>query len=244
MVFKALIWDVYGTLLLTPGGKTPPEADRNTYLKRGFAVLGALIGFPPREDNILSYFHLIAEQHEERRREKEVRFPEIDIIRLWKDFFRREYSLEIPLPLIKKGALLFEETVNPVIPVEGMGSLLRELHKNKFLLGLGSNSQFYTLHFLKRAYPGIFPSLFHPGIRALSYEIGAGKPDPFFYGSLMESIRQEGLAPEECLFVGNDEENDVRFPQQYGLNALLFTPGADGKGVKTVQELARVLRRI
>lgn len=241
---KALIWDVYGTLLLTPGGGIPPEADKNTSLQRGFAVLGGLIGFSPREENIASYFQLISEQHAEQRREKGIRYPEIDIIRLWKDFFMRDYALDVPLPLIKKGALLFEETVNPVIPVAGMGTLLRDLHRNGVLMGLGSNSQFYTLHFLEREYPGIFPELFHPRLQALSYEIGAGKPDPLFYEVLTGCLRHEGLAPEECLFVGNDPVNDVELPRSYGLKALLFTPGGDGQGARTTQQLARSLRGI
>lgn len=242
-MFKALIWDVYGTLLLTPGGGIPPEADKNTFLKRGFSVLGNFIGFSPREENIGSYFSLISEQHDERRREKGLRYPEVDIIRLWKDFFRRDYGLDVPLSLIKKGALLFEKTVNPVVPVKGIGPLLRELHGKGILLGLGSNSQFYTLHFLEQEYPGIFPALFHPGLQALSYEIGAGKPDPLFYEVLTGCLRHEGLSPGECLFVGNDEVNDVELPRRYGLRALLFTPGG-GEGIKTVEELARALRGI
>lgn len=243
-MYKAFIWDVYGTLLLTPGGGIPPEADKNLSLKRGFAALGDYFGFSPRKENIDSYFGLISEQHAQSRREKGIRYPEIDIIRLWKDFFMRDYALDIPLPLIKKGALLFEKTVNPVASVAGMGALLRELHDNGFLLGLGSNSQFYTLRFLEKEYPGIYPELFRPGLQALSYEIGAGKPDPLFYEVLTGCLRHEGLTPGECLFVGNDEVNDVELPRRYGLKALLFTPGGDGDGITTTPMLARRLRGI
>lgn len=240
-MFKALIWDIYGTLLLTPGGGIPPEADKNTYLRRGFEVLGKFIGFSPKEDNISSYFSLISEQHEARRRARGITYPEIDIILLWQEFFRRHYDLQVPLQAVREGALLFEEAVNPVVPVEGMAPLLRGLHKKKIRMGLGSNSQFYTLHYLTKAYPGIFPSFFHPGLWALSYEIGAGKPDPLFYETLKQKIKREGLAPGECLFIGNDEENDVRFPDEYGLRSLLFTPGGGGKGVRTARELAEFL---
>jgi len=241
-VYKALIWDIYGTLLLSPEGAIPPEADKNRILTRGFEAWAGFISFHPSPDeDIRHYFELIQEQHERKRRNQGMVFPEIDILLLWQDFFQRFYGMNIDKTRLIRGALLFEKAVNPVVPVTGMAALLSRISGKDIYMGLGSNSQFYTLEFLKEAYPGLFPDAFTPSLFALSYEIGAGKPDPLFYRTLAAKTAALGLSPSEALFIGNDDVNDVRRPAEYGFSSLLFTPGSEGMGINTVGELADIL---
>ena len=61
----------------------------------------------------------------------------------------------------------------------------------------------------------------------ISSEVGRKKPHPQFYEA---TCRRLGLAPEQVLCVGDDEENDWNGPRRAGLSALLVDRGRSPSG--------------
>ena len=51
---------------------------------------------------------------------------------------------------------------------------------------------------------------------------GVAKPDPAIFRYAMEQI---GAEPAECLYVGDEVEDDYTAPQSAGMRALLYNPG-------------------
>lgn len=51
---------------------------------------------------------------------------------------------------------------------------------------------------------------------ALSYEVGAAKPDPAIYAAVCESM---GSRPRDVLFIGDSKRCDVQGPQAFGMQA-------------------------
>ena len=51
---------------------------------------------------------------------------------------------------------------------------------------------------------------------ALSYEVGAAKPDPAIYAAVCESL---GCRPRDVLFIGDSKRCDLHGPQAFGMQA-------------------------
>lgn len=52
----------------------------------------------------------------------------------------------------------------------------------------------------------------------LSCEVGAIKPESAMFQAVVDAL---GVQPKECLFVGDTPRQDVRGPQEFGMNAIL-----------------------
>ena len=55
-----------------------------------------------------------------------------------------------------------------------------------------------------------------------SYELLEAKPSPLLFASVLERLAEQGIAPGETLYVGNDCLNDIWSAQGAGCRAVLF----------------------
>jgi HAD superfamily hydrolase (TIGR01549 family) len=53
----------------------------------------------------------------------------------------------------------------------------------------------------------------------LSCEVGAVKPEPAIFRAVVDGL---GVAPQECLFVGDTPRQDVKGPREFGMSAMLI----------------------
>jgi FMN phosphatase YigB (HAD superfamily) len=93
------------------------------------------------------------------------------------------------------------------------------------------------------------------GIRAnfhhlfTSKELGAVKPDSRFF---TEALQRIGVAPNECVMVGNDYEKDIAGAKQAGLHTVWLVAGASVPAesghadyvIRRMDELPGVIRRL
>ena len=106
----------------------------------------------------------------------------------------------------------------PILPVDGMEDLIRELHENGYKIYLLSNAS-------RRQYdywPGIPGSECFDGRVVSAYERQV-KPEPAIYRTLLTRYR---LDPVQCLFV-DDLQKNVDGARAVGIPAVRFTGDVD-----------------
>ncbi|MDQ1909623.1 HAD family hydrolase [Paenibacillus sp. GD4] len=82
-----------------------------------------------------------------------------------------------------------------------------------------------------------------------SSELGAAKPEPLFFSSLLAKI---GLSPAECIMIGNDLQKDIAGARAAGIRTIWYCPpgslvATDGRHladviVRSMKELPSAVR--
>jgi putative hydrolase of the HAD superfamily len=228
---KSVIFDVYGTLLISASGdlgvaqKTDNEsafreslssAGINHYLKQAY-INGS--------DLLLSR---IQEYHDKHKAMGEDH-PEVDIREIWAEVFESlsQSSLiedEISNQQLLQVAIEYECRINPTWPMPDLANILHHLVQHKFILGIVSNAQFYT-PLLFETYLGqeLNDLGFHDDLCFWSFEQRIAKPSVDFYKSLKKRLKQDyDIESSEVLYIGNDILNDVMPASKLGFRTALF----------------------
>jgi len=226
---RAVLFDVYGTLLISGAGDIGLSLDavRADAMAGAFeaAGLGRLDDEPARRA-AERFAALIRRRHEERRAAGVDR-PEVDIREIWRALLR-EIGAAPKEDQIGLLAIEYETRVNPAWPVPGAFELVETLAKRNLVLGLVSNAQFYT-PLLIEALTGRAPEAwgFARDMCVWSFEEGAAKPSPGLFRAAAERLRRShGLEPRAALVVGNDAANDVAPAALLGFRTALFAGDA------------------
>ena len=218
---KAILFDVYGTLVCPQVGDLEEQA-RLASGEESFIATAKRFAF---SEGIgikwhRWFFEAISLEHQEQEK-KGITPAEVQVDGVWTEMIARaggDPSVSQP----RKLAAYRELMANPVRPFSGAAKALSKLKGNGIMLGLASNSQFYTLPILGKAL-GIKPEeFFKAELIFLSFHLGFSKPSPYFFRLIRAKAVCLGLRPEEVLVVGNDCENDVLPAKAQGLQALLF----------------------
>jgi putative hydrolase of the HAD superfamily len=124
-------------------------------------------------------------------------------------------------------AVEYEALVNPVWPMPGLRSALRELRRQGLLLGILSNAQFYT--------PLLFECFLGADARELGFqeelvlyscELGLAKPSPRLFEIARERLAAAGVPAAQALLVGNDALRDLAPARAAGFQTALFAGDA------------------
>ncbi|RMG33016.1 MAG: HAD family hydrolase [Planctomycetota bacterium] len=232
---RALLFDIYGTLLISGSGDigvvAAPEAqEKESALRAALAALGIE---PTGNEPLTAAFEAIIREHHERRRASGVAFPEVDILAVWRDFVSRQlgaHRLVCDRPAAIDWlalALEYEMRVNPVWPMPGAVEMLDRLSRAGIRLGVISNAQSFT--------PLLFPALTGRTLQQLgidesycfySYRFAEAKPSVRLYRAAAERLARDGITADQALYVGNDMLNDIWPARRVGFRTALFAGDA------------------
>jgi FMN phosphatase YigB (HAD superfamily) len=206
---RAVIFDIYGTLLIAPPGGVRPDPFADPVLRD---ILRGFDHDPPASPS--GELHAAVLRH---HAAAGVRFPEIDLRVLWREI------LDLP-PGTDTTALVeeLEAAWHPSRPMPGAGQAVGILARSGLSLGLLSNAQSNTLSAL-----GGLSDLFAPELTILSYQHGVAKPSPELFQILTDRLAGRGITPDETLFVGNDPLHDILPAAAAGFQTALFTGHPD-----------------
>jgi FMN phosphatase YigB (HAD superfamily) len=206
---RAVIFDIYGTLLIAPQGgvRIDPLAD---------PVLREILrshGFDPPVSPSKDLYEAVLRHHSVAG----VEFPEVDLRVLWREILHLEAGTDTT-SLVQE----IEEAWHPSRLMPGVEQAVGHLARSGLSLGLLSNSQCSTLASL-----GGLADLFAPELSVLSYQHGLAKPAPELFQILIERLAGHGITPAEAIFVGNDPLQDIVPAAAAGFQTALFTGHAD-----------------
>ena len=110
----------------------------------------------------------------------------------------------------------------------GLKEFLQDLKRRGIQVGVGTNMTAY-IQFKKLEQLNVTPWI---GWMVTSEEAGAQKPNSRFYDYC---CRKAGCRAEECLFIGDGLEGDIKGPLEYGMAAARYCPGREA--VKNTDEV-------
>lgn len=228
---RAVIFDVYGTLLIAPPGGFKPDPAFDLILS---SIIGSFGHTPPAEPT-LAVHQLIRQHHQSSPHPH----PEVDLRTIFRELLKTDAD---PTPMIQA----IEDARLTCEPMPGAAETIRSLLARDIQLGILSNAQSNTLTVLDRLLGGVLP-LFRPDLTILSYQHGVAKPSPELFQLLTERLAAVGISPGETLYVGNDPSQDVIPAKAAGFLTALFTghpsslrPGACDPDLQ-LQSLSEIL---
>ena len=214
---KAILFDVYGTLLISGSGDLDFHAMRN---ERKRVLTGVLQrhGIDRTPESLMNALRRSTENVHERLRQEGIDYPEIDIVRIWHSLLGTGN-----IDRVKAFALEYEMVVNPVYPMPGLAELLSACRKQGLLMGIISNAQFYTPRLLEYLL-GTSLDLcgFDPQLTFFSYRLGSAKPSCLMFDMAADIFSQRAISPVSVLYVGNDMRNDILPAKTVGFQTALF----------------------
>lgn len=236
MRLSAVVFDIYGTLLVSSSGDVDQMNLLTANLERAISIArykfkdekqkGELL-----EELLADLVDSVKQEHDITRRGG-VPYPEVDIVRTWEKLVQksiRNHQIEKSQKSdIRVLAYAFELFSNLIYPMPGMKEIIEFLDRRKIPLGIVSNAQSYTIGFMNyflngkfRIGTGIEP--FDPDLCVFSFQQGKAKPDSALYRKLLGPLKDKyGVQPGEVLFVGNDMLNDIYPAASVGFRTALF----------------------
>ena len=231
---KAILFDVYGTMLISASGDIDLTeiSDENLKVALDSAGIEIVDGVQNVLDHILKDFEYTIRICHEAARMNQIPYPEIDILSIWKIVLihsRRKglikFTDDVDIMLV---TCVFEFLSNQVYPMPGLKETIKKLHEICMPLGIVSNAQFYT-PVLMNYYLNDIISMnervkgFDQELTVFSYKFGKGKPDHTLFEELVPTLKWKyGIIPSEVLFIGNDMLKDIYASKHVGFKAALF----------------------
>jgi putative hydrolase of the HAD superfamily len=230
---KAVLFDIYGTLLISSSGDVDKAGFSFSSLKRAFIDGGYIV---KNQDDAV--WHRMTNeykanlQHQLNNAKSTNRpYPEIDIRKVWQlvaTFGEKAGFIEMTESTDPDKAIIaYEILSNRVYPMPGMMEILDFFRSTGLPLGIVSNAQFYTIHlmnyFLGNKANATRIDGFDPDLCVFSFREGIGKPDSFLYHKLAKQLMEKySIKAQDAIFIGNDMEKDVAAASRAGFQTVLF----------------------
>lgn len=157
-------------------------------------------------------------------------YPEPDIRKVWRNVLDQMHaegliSTDTQKEHHERMAVEFEARMNPVWPMPDLHETLSAIKEKGFVIGIISNSQFYTpIAFEALAGKSLEELNFDPDLLHWSFEESMKKPGLVFYERFLKKAQKKyrDHRPENYLYVGNDMLKDVYPAQKTGMKTALF----------------------
>ncbi|MFQ5732892.1 MAG: HAD family hydrolase [Planctomycetaceae bacterium] len=219
---RAVLFDVYGTLLISAGGDMGMEVSEDVTKAASDAFRGATRAAGLLSEGRVAEFFETIRTHHRRAREAGITFPEVDVVAVLREVLEGD-AYKLSEAMLQRVAVEFECRVNPVWPMPHARECLARLRDTGRILGIVSNAQFYSPLTLE-ALLGKSPEQlgFETVLQFFSYKRGQAKPSPFLFQQAAHTLKGCGIAPEEAVYVGNDLLKDVMPAASVGFRTALF----------------------
>lgn len=219
---RALLFDVYGTLLVSAAGGDPLSAlaegrGEGTAAAAALEAALAASGIAADAGGFAQEVAALIRRSNEGRRSVRAN-PEVDVVQLLAERYP-----DVRSGWLRRVAALLEAALNPCAPMPGARALAADLARDGRPAGIVSNAQFYT-PLLIEAHLGEEGGLgrFLPELTFFSYELGVAKPDRAAFDRAAEALAARRIPAGEAVYLGNSFENDMRPAHGVGFMTVLF----------------------
>lgn len=205
--FRAVIFDIYGTLLIAPAGGVKPDPDADPEIRRIIRCWGCS---PPASPS--TAIHEAVLRHHAAARTLGYDYPEVDLRKLWREVLLLDDGTSTQ-ELVES----IEAAWHPSVPMPGAAGAIAYLAAEGVSLGLLSNAQCNTMSSL-----GELRDSFAPELTILSFQQGIAKPSPRIFDMMADRLAGRGIATHETLYIGNDPLQDILPASACGFRTALF----------------------
>ncbi|WP_020520408.1 HAD family hydrolase [Catelliglobosispora koreensis] len=201
MILRAVLFDLYDTLIKSSGPKRFAQVSRD---------MGAALGVDPED-----FRQLFAQTGRERMR------GELGTVEETLRTLALRLGSTPTESAIRFAAVMWQRMHHDVLwPTPATLSLLDTLRAKRLKLGLVSNaSEESALLWPKQPMAARFR------VTVFSCDVGLLKPDPAIYKVACTDLR---VKPENCIYVGDNADEELAGAQSLGMRALRTTEHRDG----------------
>jgi len=237
---RAVLFDVYGTLLISASGDI--DAGQNLSQAAAFGLACRAAGIAISNDDGAAGARLSAaiEREHERARAAGIAAPEVDIREIWAEVLDElGCRMAADDARLARLAAEYEMRVNPIWPMPAARQTLSAIAKSGRLLGIISNAQFYTPPALAALLGAQLIDLgFAEELQFYSYALRRAKPGLELYEAAAAALARHGIDVRDALYVGNDMLKDVYPASRLGFQTALFA--GDARSIRWCDDDRRV----
>jgi FMN phosphatase YigB (HAD superfamily) len=254
---RAVLWNVYGTLLAVPGGELwfehPTDFVMDAALDKTiqeFKMWQSMSRKPGAPAAYMKELYTKALTGLRMAGSGFEKFPEVASERIWDDIVKKllqkEYQIDVGVygalnEFTKKVAYFFHASIQGFGAYEGATAALRDVAGAGKLQGLLADGQCFTPAQLHKAFRHQDPTLdlanYLPiDLRVLSAERKARKPSDTLFKAALDALKARGVAAGEVLHVGSNMTRDIIPAKKHGMKTALFA-GDKASLVATPEQL-------
>jgi hypothetical protein len=239
---KAVLWNVYGTLLAIPLGEIVFEHPQNLLMDialdktiNEFKMWGSMSRKPGQPAEYMRHLYN-TELMLQRGISTSERYPEILSERIWesliKKLFQKDYTFDAGFfgslnEYSKKVAYFFHASLQGT-GAQAEAALALKLTADAGLVqGLLADGQCFTCVQLARALKKQeadldLEQLLPSALRTVSCEVRARKPSETIFRHALAALAEEGIGPDEVLHVGTKLTRDIAPARKMGMRTALY----------------------
>lgn len=239
---KAVMWNVYGTLLAVPFGELlfehPTTLVMDVALDKTineFKMWGSMSRKPGQPSEYMRHLY-----NQELLQQKGIstgeRYPEVLSEKLWesliKKLFHKDYKFDAGFygslnEFSRKVAYFFHSSLQGYAAQPGAAAAIRAVEEAGLTQGLLGDGQCFTPVQLARALQAQdntlnFDELLPPGLRVLSCEVKARKPSETLIRHALQALAARGIRPEQVLHIGTRLSRDIAPARKAGMRTALY----------------------
>jgi FMN phosphatase YigB (HAD superfamily) len=240
---RAVLWNVYGTLLRIAGGELwfeHPQAfvmnvalDKTIQEYKMWASMSRKPGQPA--DYMKQLYDSVLIEHRAVPGGTE-KYPEVASDRVWealiKKLFQKDYKFDAGFfgslnEFSRKVAYFFHASLQGTACYDGAAKALRYVAKKGIKQGLLADGQCFTRVQLQRGLAAqdseaVLDKLLDKDLIVLSYEFRGRKPSERLFRQAVQALTQQGIAANQVLHVGTSITRDLAPARRLGMRTALF----------------------
>ncbi len=240
---RAVLWNVYGTLLAIPNGELlyehPQPFIMNNALDKTiqeFKMWASMSRKPgqPSDYMLSQYRQLLTEQSSVPGGTE--RHPDVQAERIWEAILKRlmqkDYKFDAGQlgsmnEFSRKVAYFFHASLQGTACYDGAAGALKHVREAGLEQGLLADGQCFTTVQLQRGLAAQddevrLEDLLSDGLSVLSSELRGKKPSERLFRRAVELLQEKGISPGETLHVGSRIQQDLMPAKRLGMHTALF----------------------
>jgi FMN phosphatase YigB (HAD superfamily) len=240
---RAVLWNVYGTLLRITGGELwfehPQAFVMNVALDKTIQEFKMWSSMSRKPGQPADYMKQLYDQVLMENRAVPggtEKYPETASDRVWealiKKLFQKDYKFDAGFfgslnEFSRKVAYFFHASLQATDCYKHTAAALRHVAEHGLKQGLLADGQCFTRMQLQRGLAAqdkdaILDKLLDKDLNFLSYEIRGRKPSERLYRHAVAALNQMGIAPNQTLHIGTSIQRDLVPARRSGMRTALF----------------------
>ena len=240
---RAVLWNVYGTLLRIAGGELwfehPQPFVMGVALDKTiqeYKMWSSMSRKPGQPSDYMKQLYLqVLTEHKAVPGGTE-KYPEVASDRVWealiKKLFHKDYKFDAGFfgslnEFSRKVAYFFHASLQGTAAYDGAAQAMRHVAEAGLKQGLLADGQCFTRVQLQRGLAAQDKDidedkLLDKDLIVLSYESRGRKPSERLFRHAVNALNQQGIAPNQVLHVGSRIQNDLVPARRLGMRTALF----------------------
>jgi FMN phosphatase YigB (HAD superfamily) len=240
---RAVLWNVYGTLLRIAGGELwfehPQVFVMDAALDKTiqeYKMWSSMSRKPGQPSDYLKQLYLqVLTEHRAVPGGTE-KYPEVAAERVWeallKKLFQKDYQFDAGFfgslnEFSRKVAYFFHASLQATACYDGAAAALRQVTEYGVKQGLLADAQCFTRVQLQRGLASqdkeiVLDKLFDKDLIVLSCEVRGCKPSERLFRQAVAALNEQGIASNEVLHVGSRIQQDLVPARRLGMRTALF----------------------